>query len=252
MTATWVAHAVFQARRGYDEQPCSGQLVIVDQAGPIWTIECDVCGFEAGLPASEADPASRRRLQLEQADRWRRASGIPAQLRDWTLERIGLGVKPQVLAAARAWAAGESRGLLLSGPVGVGKTSLAAAAASARLRQVPVRWLSVPALFAKLGLAFADEERHDALRILVAQTAIVLDDIDKSRPSDYAAEQLFLAIDSRVNAGASLLVTTNLALSQLAERFPEPYGEAIASRLVGYCPSFALEGHDRRTEGVAA
>jgi DNA replication protein DnaC len=252
MTA-FMAHAAFQAQRGYEDEPCPGELVFYEQTGPMWMLECSKCGFEAGLPAREASPAARQQMQLEQSKRWRRESAIPDQLRQWTFDRIGLGlgVKAELLQAAKAWSNGETRGLLLSGLTGVGKTTLAAAAANARLGQAPLRWLSVPGLFAQLDLAFADEDRHDALRLLVSTTAIVLDDIDKSRPTEEAARQLFLAIDTRVTAGASLLVTTNLALSELAARYPEPYGETIVSRIVGYCESFEVTGHDRRLEAVA-
>ena len=142
---------------------------------------------------------------------------------------------------------------MLVGPVGVGKTWLAAAAAWALLERKAVRWFSVPTLFARIGLAFADEARQDALNVLAGTQALVLDDIDKARATDYAAEQLFCAIDNRVTAGAPLLITTNLELDALAARFPQPYGEAIVSRLAQHCEAFALEGADRRLEvpGVA-
>lgn len=247
-----MSHAAFQAQRGYDQEPCAGQLVFVDQDGPIWTVECDACRFEAGLPATQASPEMRKLHAAALSKRWRLASGIPAGLRDWTLERLGANVRTDVLAAAKAWAEGESRGLLLTGPAGVGKTTVAAAAANGLLGTAPVRWLSVPVMFARLSLQFNDDERNEILRLLVSPTALVLDDLDKSRPSEYAAEQLFLAIDTRVQAGAPLLVTTNLLLSELADRYPEPYGETIVSRLIGTCDCFAVNGADRRLESRGA
>ena len=249
--SVFMAHATFQAQRGYDEDPCSGQLVIVDQDGAICTVECDACRFEAGLPAAQVSPEMRQQHAVALSKRWRLASGIPAGLRDWTLDRAGPSVRSDIISAATAWAAGDSRGLFLSGPAGVGKTTIAAAAANGLLSTRPVRWLSVPVMFARLGLSFADDERTEILRLLASPTAIVLDDIDKTRPSEYAAEQLFLAIDTRVQAGSPLLVTTNLSLSALAARYPEPYGETIVSRLAGYCESFAVGGHDRRLEAIA-
>ena len=55
-----------------------------------------------------------------------------------------------------------------------------------------------------------------------------------------------------MTAGAPLLVTTNLGLDALAAKFPEPFGDAIVSRLAGYCEAFALQGHDRRLERFAS
>ncbi len=141
--------------------------------------------------------------------------------------------------------------LLITGPVGVGKTWIAAAAAWARLELAPLHWFSTPLLFARLGTGLGTPQRDEALEVLSGTTALVMDDLDKVRPTEYAAEQVFLAIDNHINEGAALLVTTNLTLSALAEKFPEPFGEAIASRLAGHCETFALEGVDRRLEEAA-
>lgn len=181
----------------------------------------------------------------------RRKSGIPAMLCELSWEDVA-DTRTDVLDAVQTWAYGPGSGLLLTGAVGRGKTWLAAAAANERLALGPVRWFSTPALFAQLGLSFGDDRREAALEALAGSTALVLDDIDKARPSEYAAEQLFLAIDSRLTSGASLLVTTNLGLDALAAKFPEPFGDAIVSRLAGYCEAFALQGHDRRLERFAS
>jgi DNA replication protein DnaC len=204
----------------------------------------------------EAQFETQRRAQEaadldERIGRRRKHCGIPATLRDLDWDQVTPGNRPDVLAAARDWAAGDSSGLLLAGPVGVGKTWLAAAAAWERTRRAPLQWFSVPALFARLGLSFDSEERQAALSVLAGSRTLVLDDLDKVRPSAYAAEQIFTAIDNRVTAGTQLLITTNLRLGALEAKFPEPFGEAIASRLASYCQCFALEGSDRRLEAVA-
>lgn len=204
----------------------------------------------------EAEDARRlqEREQLEREERLRarcNASGIPKQLCGLTWDDVAQGNRPDVLDAARRLAAGDSSGLLLAGPVGVGKTWLAAAAAWALLERRALRWLSVPVLFAQLGLAFVDDARQDALAVLTGKQALVLDDLDKVRATEYAAEQLFGAIDNRVTAGAPLVITTNLELGALAAKFPEPFGEAIVSRLAQHCEAFALEGADRRLARTA-
>jgi IstB-like ATP binding protein len=241
-------HAELEQRRRYSEpSSCLGRMVVVSQLGVVWELECDRCGFASGLPAREAAPTLHN---AQRVDRRRKSSRVPSELQGLALPDDG----SRASKAVRAWATGsaERKGLNLTGPVGVGKTHAAAAAAWERARLGPIRWLSVPVLFAQLGRGFSDEGRHAALDVLVGDEALVLDDLDKTRPSEYAAEQLFCAIDSRVTAGAALLCTTNLALSELAERFPEPYGEALVSRLAGYAKTFVLEGADRRLERRAA
>lgn len=135
-------------------------------------------------------------------------------------------------------------GLYLYGPVGVGKTRLAATAAWARLEHSPIRWVSVAVLIAKLSAAWGDADRREALKVLTGRGAIVLDDIDKSNPSEHVRNQLFPAIDQRVEARAPMIVTANSSVSQLAERLGDP----IASRLAGHCTQLELDGPDRRLE----
>ena len=199
----------------------------------------------------EVEEARRRELDAARERKQRArtnaaASGIPKLLRGLTWDTVN-GKPPELVAAARNWATGDVQGLVMCSPVGVGKTYLAAVAAWARLeRGLPVRWFYVPALFAQLKLGFGDPRHDAAVDALIGCSALVLDDIDKVRPSDYAAEQLCCAIDTRVTAGKPLLITTNLELPELAARFPN--GEAIVSRLVGYCEAFTLTGRDRRLD----
>jgi DNA replication protein DnaC len=205
---------------------------------------CPACVERAEAEDARLEREREAQEIAQRVEARRRASGLPPQLRGHTWQDLSADTPPGVLAAAKAWAAGEIAGLVLGGPVGVGKTYVASVAAEAWLDRGPLRWFSVPVLFARLGLAFADDGRQDALDVLSGRTALVLDDIDKARPSQYAAEQLFCAIDTRVTHGAQLLVTTNLELDELADR----YGPAIVSRLAGYCEAFAMDGPDRRIE----
>jgi DNA replication protein DnaC len=250
--STFESHRAFEQRKWPGAATdCKGTLHIEDQSGPIWTIVCDRCRFEAGLPARDADPSVMGRAEIARAASRRDASGIPLQLRGLNFDAITNGNRPEVVTAARAWAAGELHGLLLTGPVGVGKTWTAAAAAWAWAECGPLRWFFVPNLFTRLSLEFGDPMRAEALKALAAPDptqALVLDDLDKVRGTPAAIEHLLTAIDDRVTAGAPLLITTNLELSALADR----YGEAIVSRLVGYCDAYGLKGHDRRTERLAS
>ena len=75
---------------------------------------------------------------------------------------------------------------------------------------------------------------------------LILDDLDKVRPTVFAAESIFLAIDQSLTEERSLLVTTNWMPSEFAKQWPKPHGDAIASRLVGYCELHRLTGQDRR------
>jgi DNA replication protein DnaC len=198
-----------------------------------------ICGNEStdgGLCAGCREFAAEERLKRRQLriDR----SGLPSDLRRLSM----LSSSPAANEAARQWASGQARGLCLTGPVGVGKTYLAAAAAWKRLQDFSVRWVSVARLMTQLRAGFGSEMKAQADRIVAGNGAIVLDDLDKANPTEYGKEVLFAAIDGRVEEGAPLLVTTNLPLSKLGDKLGAP----IASRLAGYCVTVRMQGEDRR------
>lgn len=198
---------------------------------------CETC-----LDRLEAREQAEERKSVREARRSR--CGLPNRLRGEFLER--LPAKPGQRAAVKAaidWATSEDPGgLMLLGETGVGKTRIAAAACWTRLEHHPCTYASVARAMARLGGSFTDEGRAEAVRVFSGAGAVVLDDLDKTRPSEYGMEQLFAAVDAREQAGAPLLVTTNLTPSEIGER----YGDPLMSRLVGYCRTVRVEGDDWR------
>ncbi|MBN8866008.1 MAG: ATP-binding protein [Solirubrobacterales bacterium] len=149
-------------------------------------------------------------------------------------------------AAAQEWAAGKRPGLVLTGGVGVLKTTLAGAAAYRMLRDRSVTWLSVAALMSTLRASFDDDQRAQAIHHIQGIGPLVLDDLDKAKPTDFAKEVLFTAIDQRIVNRVPLLVTTNLDMDSIADRMGDP----IASRLFKFRP-IEMTGGDRRLEARA-
>lgn len=190
------------------------------------TKECTACQAYESFKRSE-----RLNHRIER-------SGLPWDLRN---QILGAGTGEHA-DAARRWAAGETRGLCLTGPVGVGKTWLAGAAAWARLQDHPLQWVSVARMMSQLRSGFGSEAKANADRIVTGTGSIVLDDLDKASPSEFGKEVIFAAIDGRVAEGSSILVTTNKALSQIEAL----YGAPVASRLAGYCEVVRMAGADRR------
>jgi DNA replication protein DnaC len=164
------------------------------------------------------------------------SSGLPEGLRGFA---FGEG---EAAEAAKRWSGGHIAGLCLTGPIGVGKTHLAAAACWFRLQSRPTRWVSGAKLMTQIRASFDDPGRKTAVKAVTGAGAIVIDDLDKISGSDYAKEVAFAAIDNRIADKAPLLVTTNLAMSEIGERF----GDAIASRLAGYCDVVKMQGEDKR------
>lgn len=205
----------------------------------------------SGCDAAQSAEWAARDAELEaerqkQAKRHRVSSAdIPALLTGIDLDALDQTRCEDAINAARYWAT-KGGGLLLTGSIGVGKTTIAAGALRLTLEERFGRWMSAPLMMARLGSGLDSQERKQTLSTLTGSSALVLDDLDKTRPTEYGAEQIFLVVDGAVTSGRALLVTTNLGLGQLAAKWPAPFGEAIASRLAGYCEIVELKGADRR------
>jgi DNA replication protein DnaC len=194
---------------------------------------CAPCSAVEEAEMAQREAAELEARRAEQREKRLRKVGVPDNLTGYGFENID---RPEGLDTAlkfgHAWAVGELRGFGLIGPVGTGKTRVGIAAANEACWRTQAHWYSAPCLIAKLGSGgFESRERQKALDVLTGTGPLVLDDLDKARPTDYAAEQLFIAIDGRCDNGGQLGVTTNLQGPELARRWPQPYGVAIADRL---------------------
>lgn len=188
---------------------------------------CDAC-IKSEDDALEHQ--AEREAQEQRRARRRERASLPTLLSDVTWERVEVTLdNGEAVEAAQRWGRGELRGLTLFGDVGVGKTWIAAAAANARLESAALRWYSVPALIAHALGDFKSADRKDAVDTLTGTMAVVLDDIDKVKSTEWVASQLFVAIDTRVQNDGSFLVTTNKDQDMIHRDF----GEALADRLFG-------------------
>lgn len=137
------------------------------------------------------------------------------------------------------------RNLLLLGPVGVGKSH--AAVAAARLlfdRGTEVRFLPVVELLDLLRPGGPEGALYD----LADLDCLVLDDLGSERPTDWTAERLYALVNRRWLEERPTIVTSNLAAGALEEAV----GPRVFSRLVGNgSVGVGLSGPDRRRKGPA-
>lgn len=198
-------------------------------------VVCDLC--DSTREAAE----DRRRLRDRLSQRVTH-SGLPNDLHNLSWADMDRqGKRRPVIAAARAWAEGGGR-MLLTGPIGTGKTRLAATAAWDVLQCGPVTWISVPLLFVHAFMPATSPERKRAVDVMGGKGALVLDDLGKEKPGDWARQILFGAIDSRIQSGAPILITSNFDPDGLADRL----GEAVGDRL-GAFHQYELGGSSKRT-----
>jgi len=210
---------------------------------------CPECSAEREAAWEREDAA---RQQREDQD-WlgMKLQSLPVALRDARLADLDTDGRTAALDAAQRWSGGELKGLVLLGSIGVGKTTIAAAAVRAymvnNLRRPSPRWINTVQALNDLSRDFNDRRRVQTMNALDGQhAALVLDDIDKAKPNASAAAHVFGAIDACLTHERPLIVTTNLMPSQLAAYWPKPHGQTIASRLAGYCELHKITGRDRR------
>ena len=169
--------------------------------------------------------------QKQHHHRLQQLLNLPKRLWSWTFETFtvfdepeppqGRGSNQAAYAAASAFAEAPRGWLLLTGPVGTGKTHLLAAIAHVCLaQQRPVAFATAPDLLDALRDGYADATFDYPTRLnhLCTIEVLLLDDLGTEKPTEWAQEKLFQLLNARYNAGLPTVVATNLPLRALAPR----------------------------------
>jgi len=134
----------------------------------------------------------------------------------------------------------QGLGLLFTGPVGSGKTFLAAAITNGLIEQgIQVLFLVVPDLLDELRATY--DKRSETMEIDLLDTArsvpvLVLDDLGAHNYTEWTRNRLYSIINYRLNEELPTIVTTNLTLQELEEHL----GQRTSSRLVQMTRVFRL------------
>ncbi len=141
----------------------------------------------------------------------------------------------------------ETEHLLLYGSPGLGKTFLCSAIAQELLqRGIPVFYATAPALFLQLEKEqFHEEEETEAngfFADLLSVDLLIIDDLGTEFFTSFTASRLFALINTRLLEEKSTIISTNLSLADLAER----YTDRVASRLMGSFTALKFFGDDIR------
>lgn len=182
-----------------------------------------------------------RDQEARRAARWEQA--IPNRFRWVNLGQLDHRQDPSTLGL---WAqAGASTNLIISGPVGTGKTFAAIAAARARHDAgEEVHFWPIVDLIDGLRDELGNPELRQKLfdRLTADADVLILDDLGTHRTTEWADERLYAILNRRWMDEKPTIATTNLS----EQKFRRVMGERLMSRLMDDATLVVLDGTDRR------
>ncbi|RNC28791.1 MAG: Primosomal protein DnaI [Candidatus Dichloromethanomonas elyunquensis] len=131
-------------------------------------------------------------------------------------------------------------GLLFTGPVGSGKTFLAASIANLLIeKQCSLLFLIVPDLLDELRATFAHKNETSEFDLLdIARTIpiLILDDLGAHNYTEWSRNRIYSILNYRMNEQLPTVITTNLNFEEIEHYL----GERTCSRLLQMCRVFRL------------
>ena len=214
------------------------------------TIRTPMCLCKCAAEKRKAEEAERMRVERMMELANMRKIGFPeSEMSSWTFAADD-GLNPKITNIMRNYADNfemmkeRSKGLLLYGSVGTGKSFYAACV----VNELIDKWH--PCLmtnFSRLvntiqGMYEGKQEYIDGLNKF---DLLVIDDLSAERDTEYMNEIIFNIIDSRYRAGLPVIITTNLTSDEIKHP-ADVRRQRTYSRLLEMTIPVEVSGVDRR------
>lgn len=209
----------------------------------------------------EEAEAARKEAMRQKVQRLFDMSQLGRRFRNRTFENwVVTPQNKKALESAKKYAAEfdqmktDGIGILLSGSMGTGKTHLGAAIANALINEgTPVIMNTMIGLLNKIKNAYDGEIRETEGQLINLYSTVdllIIDDLGKERPSEWALEKLYTIINARYENLLPVVITTNYSVDKLVSRLTikDNYetAEAIVSRLGEMCVGEEMNFEDWR------
>lgn len=177
---------------------------------------------------------------------------IPARYADVSRDDI-----PPKVAEHADLLNGKKNGLYIWGQVGCGKThTLYALKKYYAERLLLLKVENMTEVLGEIKRSFKTDEPRDIMDFNgygdwgKIASCVAYDDIGSEKDTDWAGEQMYRLIDFIYTKKDRFILTSNLSLKDLSERYGGTQGDRIASRIAEMATIIELKGKDKRLSNV--
>lgn len=141
----------------------------------------------------------------------------------------------------------ESKGIMMKGDTGLGKTHLSLAIANEVIKKgYSVVYVSAPDILSKLEkehFTYSYSQEQEIMQSLINCDLLILDDLGTEFATNFTKSAVYNIFNTRVNMGKPIIINTNYTSKELEEN----YTQRFVSRVMASCSVLSFIGTDIRS-----